>query len=98
MADTLIEAAAVIRDGRDIAVDAVTFLRPRPGRRRQLTTYEALLDQVWIGRNNSSWKVVRAFVTQLRAKLGDDAASPAWIFNVCGVGYRMPRPGEVPEA
>ena len=33
---------------------------------------------------------MRAFVKQLRQKLGDDAASPAWIFNVRGVGYRMP--------
>ena len=64
----------------------------------RVTTYEALLDQVWSGRNNSSWKVVRAFVKQLRAKLGDDATSPAWIFNVRGVGYRVPRPGEPPDA
>ena len=38
-------------------------------------------------------KIVRAFVKQLRRKLGDDAASPVWIFNVRGVGYRMPRSG-----
>ena len=37
---------------------------------------------------------VRAFVKQLRAKLGDDAARPAYIFNERGVGYRMARPGE----
>lgn len=36
VADALIEAAAVIRDGRDIAADAVAFLRPRSGWRRQL--------------------------------------------------------------
>ena len=36
VADTLIEAAAVIRDGRDIAADAVAFLRPRSGWRRRL--------------------------------------------------------------
>ncbi|MXX91279.1 MAG: response regulator [Boseongicola sp. SB0677_bin_26] len=63
----------------------------------RVTTYEALLDQVWSDRSNGSWKVVRAFVKQLRAKLGDAAASPAWIFNVRGVGYRMPRPGEPSE-
>ena len=43
---------------------------------------------------NGDTKVVRAFVKQLRQKLGDDAANPAWIFNVRGVGYRMPRPGD----
>ena len=62
----------------------------------RVVTYQALLDQVW-SKRNGSWKVVRAFVKQLRAKLGDDAANPAWIFNVRGVGYRMPRPGETRE-
>ena len=32
-------------------------------------------------------EVVRAFVKQLRGKLGDAAAERAWIFNVRGVGY-----------
>ena len=35
---------------------------------------------------------MRNFVKQLRAKLGEDAADPAWIHNVRGIGYRMPRP------
>ena len=62
----------------------------------RVVTYETLLDRVWSERGNGSWKVVRAFVKQLRAKLGDDAADPTWILNVRGVGYRMPRPGETP--
>ena len=60
----------------------------------RVVTYRALLDQIWNRRAKGSWKVVRAFVKQLRAKLGDDAANPSWIFNVRGVGYRMPGPGE----
>ena len=64
----------------------------------RVVTYEALLNQVWSERNNGGWKVVRAFVKQLRQKLGDNAADPTWVFNVRGVGYRMPRPGETPEA
>ena len=64
----------------------------------RVVTYETLLAQVWSARSNGSWKVVRAFVKQLRAKLGDDAADPTWLFNVRGVGYRMPRPGETPES
>ena len=35
---------------------------------------------------------MRNFVKKLRAKLGADAQSPAWIFSVRGVGYRMPHP------
>ena len=62
----------------------------------RVVTYWALLDQIWSRRAKGSWKVVRAFVKQLRAKLGDDAANPSWIFNVRGVGYRMPRPGAPP--
>ena len=62
----------------------------------RVVTYKTLIDRVWSERSGGSWKVVRAFVKQLRAKLGDDAADPSWIFNVRGVGYRMPRPGEPP--
>jgi len=36
---------------------------------------------------------VRTFVKKLRHKLGDDAAGPAYILTVRGVGYRMPEPG-----
>ena len=64
----------------------------------RVTTYEALLNRIWSERKSGGWRVVRAFVKQLRAKLGDDAADPSWIFNVRGVGYRMPRPGEASQA
>jgi len=37
---------------------------------------------------------VRAHMKELRRKLGDDAARPAYIFTERGVGYRMPGPGE----
>ena len=37
---------------------------------------------------------VRAFVQKLRAKLGDGAAKPAYIFTERGVGYRTPRAAE----
>ena len=60
----------------------------------RVSTHEALLRQVWTRRANGDRKVVRAYVKRLRHKLGDDAADPAWIFNVRGVGYRMPRPEE----
>ena len=35
---------------------------------------------------------MRVFVRNLRGKLGEDAESPAWIFNERGVGCRMPEP------
>ena len=57
--------------------------------------YDTLLRRVWGGRGGDK-RSLRAYVRRLRAKLGDDATNPAWIFNVRGVGYHMPRPGEPP--
>ena len=59
-------------------------------------TYDSLLRQAWGNRERGSAapKLVRAIVKGLRSKLGDDAAKPAYVCNVRGVGYRMPRPGE----
>ena len=81
--------------GREVELTATEYelLRALALNAGRVTTSETLLDRVWAGRGNGDTKVVRAFVKQLRQKLGDDAANPAWIFNVRGVGYRMPRPG-----
>ena len=57
-------------------------------------TFETLLHLAWGERNGGNIQRVRNFVKKLRAKLGDDAARPAWILNERGVGYRMPGPGE----
>ena len=85
--------------GREVELTATEYelLRALSLNAGRVTPSETLLDRVWEGRNNSDTKVVRAFVKQLRQKLGDDAASPAWIFNERGVGYRMPRPGAPDE-
>ena len=56
--------------------------------------FDTILRRIWDGRDNADANLVRIFVRTLRAKLGDDAENPTWIFNLRGVGYRMPRPGE----
>ncbi len=56
-------------------------------------TYDTLLRRVWSSRNGADANLVRIFVRNLRRKLGDDAACPAYIFNERGVGYRMAEPG-----
>ena len=56
----------------------------------RVLSYKALLRQVWGGEGDAA--LVRAFVKQLRRKLGDDPSKPKWIFNERGVGYRMRRP------
>ena len=60
----------------------------------RVSSHEDLLRQVWGGRHHCDTGVERTFVKKLRRKLGDDAASPAYIVNERGVGYRMARPGE----
>ena len=61
----------------------------------RVVTYASLLRQVWGDGENGDTGPVRDFVKKLRRKLGDKPANPSWIFNERGVGYRMPRPGEV---
>ncbi|MXX76238.1 MAG: response regulator [Holophagales bacterium] len=64
----------------------------------RVVSYRELLERVWPGRELDKFDLVRNFVKQLRTKLGEDAADPRWIFNVRGVGYRMPRHGSAPAA
>lgn len=59
-----------------------------------MVTPAALLRQTWDNREATDTNRVHAFVKQIRARLGNAAASPRWIFNQPGVGYRMPGPGE----
>ena len=84
---------------RNIELTATEFelLRVLSLNAGRITTFIMMLNRVWDKPGNGDTKVVRAFVKQLRQKLGDDAANPTWIFNVRGVGYRMPRPGESDE-
>ena len=58
----------------------------------RVCTYEALLRQVWSGREDADKRHVRVFIKQLRRKLGDNAADPVYILTERGVGYRMPKP------
>jgi len=60
----------------------------------RVVTTQALLRRVWGKRNPKDTGRVRTVIKNLRAKLGDEAASPAYIFTERGVGYRMASPGE----
>ena len=84
-------------DGRAVALTATEYeiLRILSVNAGRVVTSESLLRQAWDGRRPpTDTERVRGFVRQLRVKLGDDAARPAFIFNERGVGYRMPQPGE----
>ena len=57
-----------------------------------VSTYDALIRQVWAGEESVDPARVRTFVKNLRRKLGDDAGQPAYILTERGVGYRMGKP------
>ncbi len=72
--------------------DLLRVLATNAGR---VATYEMLQRQVWGGREREQGPPVRAFVMKLRRKLRDDPSNPVYILNERGVGYSMPRPGDI---
>ena len=62
----------------------------------RVVTHEQLLQKVWGMGPSSDRSAVRTFIRRLRAKLGDNASNPTYIFAVPRVGYRMAK-GEAPE-
>ena len=60
-------------------------------------THDQLLYRVWGMGHSGDTGLVRTIVTRLRAKLGDRADQPRYIFTEPRVGYRMPRGEGVEE-
>ncbi len=60
----------------------------------RVVTFETLLRRIWGKNENADANLVRNFVRNLRRKLGDNAARPAYLFNERRVGYRMAASGE----
>ncbi len=81
--------------GSEVPLTATEFdlLRTLSINAGRVMTTEALLRQVWGRRGSDDTDRVRTVVKKLRAKLGDNAASPTYIFTEHGVGYRMVSPG-----
>ena len=79
--------------GRAVDLGATEFelLRILAVNGGRVVTTEALLRQVWSSRSSTDTGRVRTVVKKLRAKLGDDAAAPTYIFTEHGVGYRIAR-------
>ena len=82
--------------GSEVALTATEFdlLRTLSVNAGRVMTTEALLRQVWGRRGSDDTDRVRTVVKKLRAKLGDNAASPTYIFTEHGVGYRIATPGK----
>ena len=91
------EERRVTMAGQPVRLTAIEYelLRALSANAGRTVTYQSLLRQVWGRRHTSDYRTVRTFVRRLRIKLGDDAASPTYIFNERQVGYRMPQPSQV---
>ena len=90
------EARRVTVAGSEVTLTATEFdlLRTLALNAGRVVTHDVLVRKIWGGRETGDTNLVRNFVKKLRSKLGEDAARPAWIFNVRGVGYRMANPRE----
>ena len=62
----------------------------------RVLSHEHLLERVWGERAGDNLHPMRAMVSKLRRKLGDNTANPTYIFTEPRVGFRMPR-GEGPS-
>ncbi|SCY83647.1 response regulator [Paracoccus tibetensis] len=93
IADLTIDAAArtVGKNGAPIHLtrkefDLLWLLASNAGR---LVTQGAALEHVWGPAHREDSQYLRVFIRQLRAKIGDDAGDPRYIFTEAGVGYRF---------
>ena len=80
---------------RPVALTATEYevLRLLSANAGRVCTYRSLLRQAWVRYpDRASPKLVHAVVKRLRGKLGEDAATAAYILNERHVGYRMPAP------
>lgn len=77
--------------GCAVALTATEFdvLRLLAANAGGVVTTDMLLRQVWGHSDSNHTDRVRAAVKKLRAKLGDDAAAPVYVFTEHGVGYRL---------
>lgn len=81
----------VTMDGAEIRLtrrefDLLRLLASQPGR---LLTQGMILRTIWGPAHEADSQYLRVYIRQLRAKLGDDAADPRWIFTEPGIGYRF---------
>ena len=90
--DIRVEPAAhrVSRDGQELELEPKAYavllqFLTRPG---ELIRHDDLLEGVW-GHKYVTPATLSRVVSQLRQKLGDDAAEPQYIQTVHGLGYRL---------
>ena len=85
---------SVTAAGRQVQLTATEYklileLSVNAGR---VLTHRQLVDRVWGSGHAGDTQILRAFVKDIRKKLGDDARNPTYIFTLPRVGYRMAKP------
>jgi two-component system, OmpR family, KDP operon response regulator KdpE len=93
IADLLIDAAAhrVEKAGVEVKLtrkefDLLWMLASQAGR---LVTQAMILRTIWGPAHADDSQYLRVYIRQLRAKIGDEAANPRYIFTEPGLGYRF---------
>lgn len=66
--------------------DLLWLLASQAGR---LLTQSMILRAIWGPAHSEDSQYLRVYIRQLRAKIGDEAADPRYIFTEPGVGYRF---------
>ncbi len=69
--------------------DLLWMLASQAGR---LVTQAMILRAIWGEAHTEDSQYLRVFIGQLRGKIGDPAANPAYIFTEPGIGYRFRSP------
>lgn len=81
----------VRRDGEDVHLtrkefDLLWMLASQSGR---LVPQRLILSSLWGQAHADDVHYLRVYIRQVRAKIGDDAANPKFIFTEPGIGYRF---------
>ena len=89
--DVDLAGRVVLRDGADAGLSSLEFdlLRALAGSPGRVFSRRQLLEHVWGYDFFGDERVVDVHIRNLRAKLGDAAATPAYIATVRGAGYKF---------
>lgn len=85
------ESRSVCMGGDALSLTATEYdlLRVLSLEAGKVVTFDALMRKVWKRRGADARNLMRMTVSNLRRKLGDSAAAPAFIFSARSVGYRL---------
>jgi two-component system KDP operon response regulator KdpE len=86
-----LERRRVSLDGADVHLTPTEYalLKYMVTHAGRVLTHPMILREVWGGEYAHESHILRTAINQLRAKLGDDASRPRFIYTDPGVGYRF---------